>query len=82
MNPWMLLMTAFFFSIAVYFSSGETGFLAVGSLVLFNLVTLHLVQLQKENDDLRARLDTLGRQRDCRYIARKPGSQPWLIKMK
>ena len=35
------------------------GLLAVGLLVLFNLVTLHLVQLQKENDELRTRLEAL-----------------------
>ena len=59
MNPWMLLFTAVFFSISIYFSRGETGFLAAGLLVLFNLVTLFLLQLQKENDELRARLGAL-----------------------
>ena len=33
--------------------------IAVGLLVLFNLVTLFLLQLQNENDELRARLDVL-----------------------
>lgn len=59
MNPWMLLVTTVFFSIAVYFGKGDAGLLAVGLLVLFNLVTLHLVQLQKENDELRMRLEAL-----------------------
>ncbi|QDT77311.1 hypothetical protein Mal35_07370 [Gimesia maris] len=59
MNPWMLLVTAVFFSITYYFGKGNTGMIAVGLLVLFNLVTLFLLQLQKENDELRARLDAL-----------------------
>ncbi|QGQ23109.1 hypothetical protein F1728_10695 [Gimesia benthica] len=59
MNPWMILVTTVFFSIAVYFSQGDGGLNAVGLLVLFNLVTLHLVQLQKENDELRTRLEAL-----------------------
>lgn len=59
MNPWMLLVTAVFFSIAIYFSDGDGDFFAVGLFVLFNLVTLFLLQIQKENDTLRARLDAL-----------------------
>ncbi|QDV48858.1 hypothetical protein [Gimesia fumaroli] len=59
MNPWMLLVTAVFFSIAIYFSDGGGGLFAVGLLVLFNLVTLFLLQQQKENAELRSRLDAL-----------------------
>lgn len=59
MNPWMLLLTAVFFSIAIYFRDGDGGLFAVGLLVLFNLVTLFLLQQQKENAELRSRLDAL-----------------------
>ncbi|MCA9013720.1 MAG: hypothetical protein KDA77_00180 [Planctomycetaceae bacterium] len=59
MNPWMLLVTAVFFSIAGYFSDGDGELFAVGLLVLFNLVTLFLLQQQKENAELRSRLDIL-----------------------
>ncbi len=59
MNPWMLLITAVFSSIAIWFSREGTEFVAIGIFVLFNLVTLHLLQLQKENDELRTRLEAL-----------------------
>ncbi|QDT91096.1 hypothetical protein [Gimesia algae] len=59
MSPWMLLVTAAFFSISVYFSSSDGSRIAGGLLTLFVLVTLFLLQLQKENDELRARLDAL-----------------------
>ncbi|WP_417393495.1 hypothetical protein [Gimesia sp.] len=56
MNPWMLLVTAVFVSISSY---GGSGLLAGGLMTLFVLVTLFLLQLQKENDELRARVDAL-----------------------
>jgi len=59
MNPWMLLVTAVFFSIATYFGSSDGSLIAGGLLTLFALVTLFLLQLQKENDELRARVDGL-----------------------
>ncbi len=59
MNPWMLLVTAVFFSIATYFGSSDGSLIAGGLLTLFVLITLSLLQLQKENDELRARLDAL-----------------------
>ena len=55
----MLLVTAVFFSISIFFSDGGGGIVAVGLLSLFNLVTLFLLQLQKENQELCARLDAL-----------------------
>ncbi|WP_339688064.1 hypothetical protein [Gimesia maris] len=59
MNPWMLLVVAVFFSISTYFGSSDGSRIAGGLLTLFVLVTLFLLQLQKENDELRARLDAL-----------------------
>lgn len=55
----MLLVTAVFSSISIWFSGDGTKFVATGIFVLFNLVTLHLIELQKENDKLRKRLDAL-----------------------